>query len=76
MLRMFRHSSICMFFPRVSAVFSVKAVFVEGNRNPLMLTQKEVLIFLLLEEIFMGSTRTFEEPGFMEEKVILEARQL
>ena len=57
-------------------MFSVKAVFVEGNRNPLMLTQKEVLIFLLLEEIFMGSTGTFEEPGFMEEKVILEARQL
>ena len=76
MLRMFRHSSICMFFPRASAVFSVKAVFVEGNRNPLILTQKEVLIFLLLEEIFMGSTGTFEEPGFMEEKVILEARQL
>ena len=57
-------------------MFALKALFVEGNRNPLVLTQKEVLIFLLSEEIFMGSTRTFEEPGFTEEKVILEARQL
>ena len=76
MLRLLRQSSICTFFPRVAAMFALKALFVEGNRNPLVLTQKEVLIFLLSEEIFMGSTRTFEEPGFMEEKVILEARQL
>lgn len=76
MLRLLRHSSICMFFPRVAAAFAVKALFVEGNRNPLLLTQKEVLIFLLSEEIFMGSTRTFEEPGVMEEELILEARQL
>ena len=74
---MFRHSSICMFFPRVGAVFVAKALFVGGNRNPLMLTQKkEVFVLIMSAEIFMGSTRrTLEEPGFMGAKVALEPRQ-
>lgn len=61
----FSHSSPCVFFPRVGAVL-VKALFVGRNRNPLKLTQKkEMFILMALEEMFMVSTRSLEQPGFM-----------